>query len=74
MAYLFFHLTKLFTRIKKNKFTKKTIVFHTFVILDMIATTDVVMMRLSYRYICRAPLNIYTIFFCPVIFPAWRAV
>ena len=27
-------------------------------------TTDVLMMRLSYRYICRAPLNIYAYFFC----------
>ena len=32
--------------------------FYIFVILDMIATTDVLMMRLSYRDICRAPLNI----------------
>ena len=32
--------------------------FHIFVILDMIAMTDVLMMRLTYRYICRAPSNI----------------
>ena len=55
-------------------YTKWTIFFHIFVILDMNATTDVLMMRLSYRYICRAPLNILTYFFYRLIFYAWRAV
>ena len=44
-------------------------IFLIFVILDMIATTDVLMMHLSYRNICRAPLNIYKYFFYYVIFP-----
>ena len=57
-------------RVKRDVFTKINNIFHIFVILDMIAMTDVLMMRLGYRYICQTPLNIYTYLFCGVIFPA----
>ena len=47
MAYLIFYLTNLITRVKRNLFTKnERYFFHIFVILDMNATTDVLMMRL----------------------------
>ena len=55
MASLFFYLTNLIMRFKRDVFTKNERFFlNIFVFLDMIATTDVLMMRLSYRYICRA--------------------
>ena len=63
MAYLIFYLTNLITRVKRDIFTKsEPYFFHIFVILDMNATADVLMMRLSYRYICRAPLKIFKYF------------
>ena len=71
MAYLIFYLTNPITRDEGDVFTKnERYFFHIFVILDMIATTEVLMMRLSYKYTCRAPLNIYKYFFYRVIFYA----
>ena len=67
MAYLIFYLTNLIMGVKRDIFTKYKRYF--FVSLDMIATTNVLMMRLSYRYMCRAPLNIFIyIFFLPCNF------
>ena len=64
MAYLIFYLTNLIMGVKRNIFTKYKRYF--FFILDMIATNNVLMMRLSYLYMCRAPLNIFIyIFFLP---------
>ena len=73
MAYLIFYLTNLIARFKRGYIYKKTDLFPFVDILDMTATTNVLMMRLSYWYICRAPLNINTHFFCRVIFAAWEA-
>ena len=66
MAYLIFYLTNLIMGVKRDIFTKYKQYF--FVILDMIATTNVLMMRLSYRYMCRAPLNMYIHIFSAVQF------
>ena len=74
MAYFIFLFDQPNYEGQKWYIYKKTIFFHIFVILDMNATTDVLMIRLSYRYICRALLNIYKYFFYRVIFYAWRAV
>ena len=57
MAYLIFYFTKLITRVKSVIFTKNKRYF--FIILDIIATTNVIMMRLSSRYNCPVPLNTY---------------
>ena len=69
MAYLIFYLTIVITKVKSDIFTKNDRYFYIFfVTLDMIATTDVLMMRLSYKYICQAPLNKFNYFFYRVIF------